>query len=218
MADAGGYVEVREVKAPDLPGWIDARMRKAGLAAEPEAISMLADLVEGNLLAAQQEIDKLSMLDPAGSITAEMIRKSVANNSRFDAFGLTDGLLAGRAAECLKVAAGLERTGIASQAVVAALHYQVGQLSAARSAFEAGEDEARTFGRLRVFRPIQAAFRQGVRRLSRQRIDDAFRALSLMDLQGKGRAPGDPWQTLNQLLLSLCEPAGRPKARHATAA
>ena len=52
----------------------------------------------------------------------------------------------------------------------------------------------------------------------RQRIDDAFRALSLMDLQGKGRAPGDPWQTLNQLLLSLCEPAGRPKARHATAA
>ena len=213
VADAGVYVEVREVKMPELPRWIEGRMRKAGLFPEPEAVSMLADQVEGNLLAGQQEIDKLVMLEPEGKITPEIIKQSVANSSRFDAFGLSECLLAGRAAECLKVATGLERTGVASQAVVAALNYQVNQLSAARSAFEAGEDEARTFGRLRVFRPIQTAFRQGVRRLSQQRIDEAFRALSLMDLQGKGRAAGDPWQTLNRMLVSLCEPAGHPSVR-----
>lgn len=215
MTQAGALVEIKPVKAPELPAWIEGRMRKAGLHPEREAVGMLADLVEGNLLAAQQEIDKLVLLDPGSKITAQMIRDSVANNSRFDAFRLCECLLDGRAAECLKVASGLERTGVAIQAVGGALSYQLGQVSAARSAFEAGEDEARTFSRLRIFKPTQAAFRAAVRRLPESRINDAFRALTLIDLQGKGRAQGDPWQTLDDMLLALCESAGRAPARRA---
>ena len=216
MEKSGVLVEVKPVKPAELPAWIEGRMRKAGLRPEREAIAMLAELVEGNLLAAQQEIDKLVLLDPGGSISPEMIRDSVANSSRFESFRLNECLLAGHAAECLKVAAGLERTGIAIQAVAGALGYQLGQLSAARSAYEAGEDEARTYGRLRIFKPLQAVFRQAVHRLPEHRIDDAFRALTQIDLQGKGRAPGNPWQTLNVMLLALCESEGRAPGRRAT--
>jgi len=212
LAAAGVLVEVWPVKAQNLPAWVERRMRAAGLKPQPEAVRLLADLVEGNLLAAQQEIDKLALLHPGGKVTVDAIRRSVGNNARFDAFRLGESLLAGQASECLKVAFSLRRTGVAIQAVTAALYYQLGQLDAVRCAVSSGESEARALGRQRVFKMAQPHFREALRRLSQRQIGDSFRALALADRQSKGQAAGDPWQTLDQMLLALC---ARSKSAHA---
>lgn len=204
LTEVGVLVEIWPVKPRELPAWIERRMRAAGFQPVKEAVQLLADLVEGNLLAAQQEIEKLLMLEQGSSVTADVIRQSVANSSRFDAFRLSECLLAGEAGESLKVAAGLRRTGVAIQAVTGALYYQLNQLSAVQSAVLGGENEERVFGRLRIFSMAQPLYRQALRRVSEDQLGDSFRALSLVDRQSKGRAAGDPWQTLDDIILGLC--------------
>ena len=204
LAGAGVLVEIWPVKAAELPRWIEGRMRTAGLKPQAEAVGMLADLLQGNLLAAQQEIDKLALLNPGSTVTVDLVRKSVANSSRFDSFQLGESMLGGKASECLKIASGLRRTGVAIQAVTGALYYQISQLDAIRCAVRAGENESQAFGRLRIFRMAQPAYHQALRRLSDRQIGNSIRALTLMDRQSKGRAEGDPWQTLDLMLLELC--------------
>jgi DNA polymerase-3 subunit delta len=214
LATAGVLVEIWPVKSQELPAWIDRRMKVAGLAADREALVLLAELVEGNLLAAQQEIDKLVLLGSSGKITVDLIRESVGNSSRFDAFRLTECLLAGRADDCLRVASGLRRTGVVIQIVTAALSYQLGQLNEVHNAIANGENEARAFGRFRVFKMNQPLFRLALRRVSGKQLGDTFRALSLVDRQSKGRAAGDPWQTLDSMILGFCLGLSGDQATH----
>ena len=211
LGKAGVLVEIWPIKVNELPSWVDRRMRQAGLEPERDAVRLLTELVEGNLLAAQQEIDKLALLHSENDLTAADVRVSVANSSRFDAFRLGECLLSGESGECLKVSSGLQRTGVAIQMVGAALDYQLTQLSSIRSAVKLGANEAQAFGRFRVFRMAQPVFRKALRRVSDRQLQDSFRALALLDRQGKGRAAGDPWQTLDQMLLMFCASPGEAK-------
>jgi DNA polymerase-3 subunit delta len=206
LGRAGVLVEIWPVKPHALPQWIRGRMMKAGLDPEPEAIAMLADLVEGNLLAAQQEINKLVLLEQGGRVTAEDVTRAVANSSRFDAFRLVECALQGQLGECLRVAAGLQRTNVAIQLVSGALYNELSLADAVRSALAQGQGESSVFGRLRVWQTRQGPIRQATRRLSDFDFGEAFRTLSLIDRQSKGRAAGDPWQTLDRLLWHLCDP------------
>jgi len=207
LARVGVLVEIWPVKPAQLPGWIRQRMKSAGLDPEPSAVALLADLVEGNLLAAQQEIDKLLLLDHVGRVTADDVTRAVASSARFDAFRLVECVLQGKLDECLRVAAGLQRTGVAIQVVTGAIYRELGVADAARSATRAGESEAAVFGRLRIWPARQGPLRRALGRLSAYHFGEAFRALSLIDRQSKGRAAGDAWQTLDRLLWFLCDPA-----------
>lgn len=207
LAAAGVLVEIWPVKPAELPDWIGKRMRRTGLRPEPAAVALLADLVEGNLLAAQQEIDKLLLLGQGGAVTVDDVARAVRDSARFDAFRLVECALAGRLDECLRVAAGLQRTGVPIQAVTGAIYRELMLVDTARSAIGAGESESGVFGRLRIWPARQAPMRQALRRLSARQFGESFRALGLIDRQSKGRAAGDAWQTLDRLLWFLCEPA-----------
>lgn len=207
LSRAGVLVEVWPVKPAELPGWIRQRMKAAGLDPEPAAVALLAELVEGNLLAAQQEIDKLLLLNHAARVTVEDVTRSVSSSARFDSFRLVDCALQGALGECLRVAAGLQRTGVPIQAVTGAMYRELSLAAAARSAITAGESEAAVFGRLRVWPARQAQMRRALGRLSAFQFDEVFRSLGLIDRQSKGRAPGDAWQALDRLLWFLCDPS-----------
>jgi DNA polymerase-3 subunit delta len=206
LAAAGVMVEIWPIKPAQLPDWIRQRMSRAGLQPEPAAVALLAALVEGNLLAAQQEIDLLVLRGHAPRVTIDDVERAVANSARFDAFRLVDCLLQGQLDAGLRVATGLQRTGVAIQAVTGAIYRELTLADAARAAISGGESEAAVFGRLRVWPARQGPMRQALRRLSARHFGDAFRALGLIDRQSKGRAEGDAWQTLDRLLCSLCEP------------
>ena len=206
LGRAGVLVEIWPVKPQELPRWIRNRMVAAGLQPESDAIAMLADLVEGNLLAAQQEIDKLVLLEHQAKVTVEDVRQAVANSARFDAFRLVDCVLQGQLKECLRVASGLKQTNVAIQAVSGALHRELTLADTVKTAVRSGENESSVFGRLRIWQARQTPIRRAVGRLSEYDFGESFRALALIDRQSKGRAPGDPWQTLDRLLWHLCEP------------
>ncbi|MEE4216677.1 MAG: DNA polymerase III subunit delta [Xanthomonadales bacterium] len=206
LARAGVLVEIWPVRPNELPGWIRSRMQTAGLRPDPEAVMLLAELVEGNLLAAQQEIDKLLLSGVADRVTVEEVTKSVANSARFDSFRLVDCALAGQLGECLRVASGLQRTGVAIQLVYAALYRELTIADTVRAATASGENQAVALKRLRVWPARQGAMRGILGRLSAADFGEAFRTLSLIDRQSKGRARGDAWQTLDRLLWFLCDP------------
>lgn len=206
IAQGGVLVEIWPVKPHQMPEWIRQRMMRAGLDPDPGAVALLAELMEGNLLAAQQEIDKLVLLGHAGQVTADHVTQVVANSARFDSFRLVECALLGRLDECLRVAAGLQRTGIAIQAVTGAMYRELTVADTVRAAIAAGENESAAFGRLRIWQARQGPIRQALRRLTGLQIGESFRALGLIDRQSKGRAPGDAWQSLDRLLWFLCEP------------
>jgi DNA polymerase-3 subunit delta len=109
---AGVLVETRAVSADALPGWIDQRMRAAGLVPSPDAVRALAERVEGNLLAAAQEIEKLRLLRGAGAVDEDAVREAVVDSARFDAFLLADAVFAGETARALRVLEGLRTEGV----------------------------------------------------------------------------------------------------------
>jgi DNA polymerase-3 subunit delta len=207
LAKVGVVVEIWPIKPQQLPGWIRQRMKRSGLEPEPGAVALLAELVEGNLLAAQQEIDKLLLLDHAGRVTVDDVARAVANSARFDSFRLVECALQGSLDECLRVAAGLQRTGVPIQVVTGAMYRELSVADQVRSATSAGENEAAVFGRLRIWPARQGPMRRALGRLSDVHFGEVFQALGLIDRQSKGRAAGDAWQTLDRLLWFLCNPA-----------
>ncbi len=210
LAKQGLLVEIWPVKPQELPGWIRKRMLKAGLEPDPDAVALLADLVEGNLLAAQQEIDKLLLLDQGSRVTAQLIHQAVANSARFDSFRLVECSLLGCLDECLRVVSGLHRMNTPIQPVVGALYRELSLTATVRSAIRSGENEAAVFGKFHIWSARQGPMKAAIRRLSESNLDDTFRSLALIDRQSKGRAVGDPWQTLDRLLWHLCEPGAVP--------
>lgn len=206
LAKHGVLVEIWPVKPNQLPNWIRNRMLKVGLDPDPDAVLLLSDLVEGNLLAAQQEIDKLLLLDQGSTVTAQLIRRSVANSARFNSFRLVECSLQGRLDECLRVASGLHRMNTPIQIVVGALYRELSLAGTVRAAIHSGENESSVFRKFNVWSTRQGPMKAAIKRLSADNLDDTFRSLALIDRQSKGRAAGDPWQTLDRLLWHMCEP------------
>ncbi len=200
---AGQRVDIWPIKAAELPRWLEQRMRQHGMQPEPEVLDLLADRLEGNLLAAAQEIDRLALLKGAGTISIDDVMRSVANSSRFDAFTLAEHMLSGNLREGLRVATGLHRMDTPLPLVVGALIRELRTTEAFRLAMRGGEQEASVFRRLNVWRNRQNVIRTAARRLNTRKLFGAFKLLSLIDRQSKGRADGDPWHSLDKLLLQL---------------
>ncbi len=117
----GGWVTVWPVEADKLLAWLRARCRRLRLDIEEQALALLAERTEGNLLAAHQELEKLRLLAPAATLTLDMVLASVADSARFDVFRLSEAVLDGEADRALRVLAGLRSEGTEQTLVLWAL-------------------------------------------------------------------------------------------------
>jgi DNA polymerase-3 subunit delta len=200
---AGQRVDIWPIKAAELPRWLSQRMAQHGMQPEPEVLELLADRLEGNLLAARQEIDRLALLKGAGTVSVDDVMRAVADSSRFDAFALGEHMLSGNLRDGLRVAAGLHRMDTPLPLVVGALIRELKTTEAFRLAMRGGENESVVFRRLNVWSNKQNTIRSAARRLNTRRLFGAFRQLALFDKKSKGRAGGDAWQSLDALLMQL---------------
>jgi len=203
LGKAGQRIDIWPVSAQELPRWLEQRMQQHGMQPEPEALHILADRLEGNLLAARQEIDRLALFKGAGRVTVDDVMKVVADSSRFDAFALAEHMLSGNLRDGLRVAAGLRRMDIPLPMLLGALLKELKVTEAYRLAMRGGEQESTVFRRLNVWQNRQHTVRTAARRLDTLQLFGAFKMLSLIDRQSKGRAAGDPWQSIDTLLLQL---------------
>jgi len=199
----GVNVTIWPVGPRELPGWIGERMRKVGLQPDRDAIAMIADRVEGNLLAAGQEIEKLRLLHGEGVVSTDDVSAAVADSSRFDVFKLVDAALTGDARRAVRVLAGLQAEGVEPVIIVWALSRELRMLANLADAIADGMDLASGMQRAGVWRAREALVRSCVARHQGSEFHRMLKATGLADRAAKGQHRADPWQLITPIVLDL---------------
>lgn len=187
----------------ELPGWIASRMRNAGLLPEREAVALIADRVEGNLLAAGQEIEKLRLLLGEGPVTAENVTDAVANSSRYDVYKLADAAMAGDARRAVKILGGLRSEGVEPVIVVWALTRELRTLSKLDDVIRRGGDLGGAMQKNGVWSNRQALVRRCVGRHPHGAFHKMLQATGRADAAAKGQRSGDPWQLACDIVVGM---------------
>lgn len=201
---AGTAVAVWPLKREEMPDWIGARMASRGIKATPDAIALLADRVEGNLLAAAQEIDKLALLHAGATLDAETLEASVADDARYDVFRLTDAAIGGDAARALHIVAGLRVEGEEIIPLLGWLLMQLRLLLRLASA-SGGVDAALRSERIWPA-SREGLFKRALKNGDRVHWERCLAQAGRIDAMAKGRPPGDPWRELERLVAAIAAP------------
>ena len=191
-------IDVRE-----LPRWIANRMRAAGLQPDRDAVTLIADRVEGNLLAAQQEIEKLRLILGAGKVSAEAVDKAVANSSRYDVYKLTDAALAGDANRSVKILGGLRAEGVEPVIVMWALTRELRTLATLDDVIHQGGDLGGAMQKTGVWRNRQGLVRSCIGRHKHGDFHKMLKATGRADAAAKGQRAGNPWQMATDIVVGL---------------
>jgi DNA polymerase-3 subunit delta len=203
VSAAGAHVEVWPVDRRELPAWLQSRMQAIGLQPDRDAVRLIADRVENNLLAAQQEIEKLRLLLGEGKVTAEHVQRAVADSSRFDVYKLVDAALAGDARRALRILHGVQAEGVDAVIVMWALTREVRTLVRLADYTEARVDLSAAMRKCGVWQNRQSLVRACVGRHRRSDFYRLLKALRLADAASKGQMAGDPWQLATEIIVAL---------------
>jgi len=191
------------VPASQLPKWIGTRLAQQGQQASPATLEFLAHQVEGNLLAANQEVQKLALLHPAGELSDEAVRQAVLNVSRYDAFQLGEAVLAGDSARTVRILQGLQDEGENAVAVMNPLMWVLRPLLRIKQAELRGENVMQAMTSARIFGERQALVKRALSRLSLRQLEAALQKLADIDKTAKGVMHGDAWLEISRLCFGL---------------
>lgn len=203
---AGVLVQVWPVEAAQLPRWIEQRLQQKGMSIDPDALQLLTERVEGNLLAAQQEIEKLHILSDQPHLTLDEVNRCVVDSSRYSLFDLVDECLKGDAAHALKMLGGLQGEGVEPTLVIWALAREVRHLDGLRKKLDSGQPLDRVLNQPAIPKKRLPALSNALRRHNLPSLMALAELLREADQAIKG-GKGDPWQPLKNACLRL---AGRP--------
>ncbi len=203
LSEQGTVVDIFAIERARLPAWIGSRLARQGQRAATEVLEFIADRVEGNLLAAHQEVQKLALLAPRGELSLDVVREAVANVARYDAFDASSALLAGDTARYARVIAGLRNEGEAPTLVLWAIAEDLRALARVQDGLRAGRALDPLLRENRVWGARQNALRAGLRRVARASIERAIRRAAEIDRAIKGVAKADPWEGFVRLGLEL---------------
>jgi DNA polymerase-3 subunit delta len=207
LQQAGVYIDIPLVERTQLPGWIASRLSAQQQSADRDSLQFIADRVEGNLLAAHQEIRKLGLLYPEGKLGFEQIQDAVLNVARYDVFKLNEAMLAGDVARLTRMVEGLQGEGEALPLVLWAMTEEIRTLFTLKSGMEQGRPLAALLKEYRIWGPRERLMEPALRRLDLESLGAALQQCAQIDKMVKGlRAPacnGDPWNTLLQLGMHI---------------
>lgn len=203
LEKAGNLVQTAPPLLERLPDWIGERLGRHGLKADRDTLAWLAARVEGNLLAAHQEIEKLALLVPPGPLDMATARNSVADVARYDVSDLSDAFLKGDAARYCRVLDGLQAEGDALPYVLSVLGSEVRTLYKLAAGLARGERLAVLMQEARVWDSRQGLVERALKRTGHARLVWAMQALARLDRAAKGLLKEDAWDELKQLGLAL---------------
>lgn len=198
----GALVQVWPVEARQLPQWIERRLRSRGIRANPGAVQVLAERVEGNLLAAAQEIDKLCLLVEGGAELDEATMSTVvADSARYSVFTLVDRMLAGQADEAARTLRGLREEGTEPMGVLWAFNRELRTLARASELQAGGSHLDSALKAVGVWESRKPLLRQVLQRLRPSDLVLLLRLCATTDRTIKGLLPGEPWEHLSTICL-----------------
>lgn len=200
----GWVIDAYEITPQQFPGWLKQRLQSRSLRVEAGVVELLAEQLEGNLLAAAQEIDKLKVLADNGAVPMRLVTESLADQARFDVFALTDSCLLGNATKALRIKQRLQSEGVEPVIVTWSLVKEIRQLAAISAAVAQGQPQSMAFKQFRVWskrEPLVASA------LKRHNVDACYTLLqnaAKLDQVVKGQRSGDAWQQIEKLCVELC--------------
>jgi len=200
---SGVIIEIWPVETEQLPNWIRQRAAQIELQLDDEAIQLLCDRIEGNLLAAKQELSKLSLLFPRQVVSADDIVDSVSDSSRYDIYGLSDAALNGQSTRCCKILQVLRQDGTEPPVVLWALSKELRSLAAIQQAQNNGQSFDAVCQRERIWGKRKPLARKASQRISSKQINTALQQCAEVDKIVKGMAIGDAWLLLTSISLTL---------------
>ncbi|MFQ6312289.1 DNA polymerase III subunit delta, partial [Lysobacter capsici] len=205
-----GHIAVAwAIKPHELPDWIERRLRARGLRADRDAVQSLADRVEGNLLAAAQEVDKLALLSDGETLDLERMQALVADAARFDVFRVLDAAMNGQGAQVSRMLAGLRAEGEAVPALLGMVVMELQRTAALARVSARGGNIASEFKAQRIWDSKQPMYRRALQRHDARRWELLLAQAGRVDRMAKGREAGDAWVALERLLLAVAEPRAR---------
>jgi DNA polymerase III subunit delta len=209
VARVGRFAIAWPVKPHELAGWIEQRLRSRGVQAEREAVQRLAERVDGNLLAAAQEIDKLALLHEGKALDVARMESLVADAARFDVFRLIDAALNGQGALASRMLGGLRAEGAVIPGLMGIVVMELQRAAAIARVAGRGGNLAAEFKAQRVWDSKQAVYRRALKQHDASRWERFVVEAGRIDRIAKGRAEGDAWQALERLLLAVADPRAR---------
>ena len=199
----GVFVQVWPIELARLPAWIRERLARHGLRADPAAATLLAERVEGNLLAAHQEIEKLALLLPAGELDAQTVLEAVADSARFDVLQLGEAAMRGQAARALRILDGLRGEDTEPAVVLWALNKDLQWIARAQHLMHKGQSADAAMNAIYVWRPRQGAMKLALGRLRPGAVRRLLLAAERVDRAIKGVVRSDPWLEFEPLVARL---------------
>lgn len=207
IIDEGVFMRVYQPDANELPQWMSRRCQQLGLQIDQDAIGLLAYRLEGNLMAAAQELDKLKMRFGDQRLDIKTLAGLVADNARFDVFRLTDALLAGDSGRAIRVNRSLQQNDTSPVIIHWALENLARQLVELAFIRKKKSNVSKTdFQRMRIWPKQQVVFQQVLNRLDVNDVEMLLHHLCDIDLSIKGRRHGDSWQAIEHWLLLFNQP------------
>lgn len=207
LQQAGVYIDIPLVERAHLPAWIGTRLTAQRQSADRQSIDFIADRVEGNLLAAHQEIQKLALLHPEGKLSFEQVQDAVLNVARYDVFKLNEAMLAGDATRLVRMIDGLKGEGEALPLVLWAMAEEIRTLLKIKAGAAQGKAVGMLLKEFRIWGPREKLMEPAVRRLKLSTLEAALQEAAQIDKMVKGlRAKafaGDAWDALLQLGLKV---------------
>lgn len=202
LENSGGHIQVWPVDAKHMPGWLGQRLKQCAIDADRDALQLLADRVEGNLLAAQQEVEKLSLL-VSGKVDLDAMEQAVANSARYDLYTLIDRALDGNSSDTIRTLDGLREEGTEPTLILWSLTRELRQLISVQEFVAQGERLEVAVRQAGVWAKRQPLVHKAARRLSLEALKLLLILAREADQQIKGRMPGSPWLSLREITMGF---------------
>ncbi len=207
LQQAAVYIDIPLVERSQLPAWIGTRLAAQRQSADRQSIDFIADRVEGNLLAAHQEIQKLALLHPEGKLGFEQVQDAVLNVARYDVFKLNEAMLAGDATRLVRMIDSLKGEGEALPLVLWAMVEEIRTLLKIKSGAAQGKAIGMLLKEYRIWGPRERLMEPALRRLRLSTLEGALQEAAQIDKMIKGLRTkafaGDAWDALLQLGLKV---------------
>ena len=211
-------VKVWPLKREELPNWLNTRLKAAGISASRDAVAMLADRVEGNLLAAVQDIERIKLAYADNNGTAKRLEASdivdfVNDNSRLTSFDLIDATLLGETSRAQKILQGLRAEGVHPLPILATFTRELDSLLPMLAQKEQGQTSEVIMRNARVWSNRKTAVKSSLARLSKSEVWQLLHHARLIDGAIKGMNLANPWDELSLLSLRLSGASPTSKRR-----
>jgi len=211
LEQAGVFIQVWPIEIARLPQWISQRLSLRNMSSSPEALKLLADRVEGNLLAADQELEKLLLLYGEGELSTEQIQSAVSDSARYDIFSFADVALGGDPERVSKLLFGLKAEGVEAILMLWVLNREIRALYQIHDEIKGGKSIDAAMATQRVWDKRKPLIKRALKGSSLLKTQQWLKACRRIDRIIKGQETGRAWDELLELALQV---AGQPTSCH----